>query len=278
MGVLLALLSALAYGTSDFGAGIASRRLAAGPVAAVAQTFGLVAAGAGVLLFPGAGPTALVLGWGAISGLGSALGTLSLYQGLSIGRMGVVASCSAVLTAAIPAIAGVLFFGDRLSLPAYAGIGIAVLAIGLVSRQRDPDGGQGARSGLGYGILSGAGFALLFIALDRAGTHAGAWPLLPGQAVSLVIIAPFARTAPRPGPGWRPFAGLAVGAGLLSGTANLLYLAATGHGKLAIVAVLTALYPAITVLLARTVLAERWTRLQAAGLLTAALAIALISV
>ena len=123
----------------------------------------------------------------------------------------------------------------------------------------------------------GAGFALLFIALDRAGTHAGAWPLIPGQAVSLLLVVPFARAAPKPGQGWRPFAALAVGAGLLSGIANLLFLAATGHGPLAVVAVLTALCPGITVLLARAVLAERWTRLQAVGLLAAALAIALIS-
>ena len=126
--------------------------------------------------------------------------------------------------------------------------------------------------------ITGAGFCS---ALHRAGPgrrpHAGAWPLIPGQAVSLLLVVPFARAAPKPGQGWRPFAALAVGAGPLSGTANLLFLAATGHGPLAVVAVLTALCPGITVLLARAVLAERWTRLQAVGLLAAALAIALIS-
>ena len=276
MGVLLGLLAAVAYGTSDFGAGVASRRLDAGPVTTVAQAFGLLAAGIGVLLFPGAGPTALVLSWGAVSGLGSALGTLSLYHGLSVGRMSVVATCSALLTAVIPAVAGVVL-GERLSWSAAAGIGVAVVAIGLVSWQRGTSDGHRARSGLAYGVLAGAGFALLFIALDRAGTHAGAWPLIPGQAVSLLLVVPFARAAPKPGQGWRPFAALAVGAGLLSGIANLLFLAATGHGPLAVVAVLTALCPGITVLLARAVLAERWTRLQAVGLLAAALAIALIS-
>jgi drug/metabolite transporter (DMT)-like permease len=70
---------------------------------------------------------------------------------------------------------------------------------------------------------------------------------------------------------------LTVGVGVLSGTANLLFLAATGRGQLAVVAVLTALYPAVTVVLARVFLAERWTRLQIVGLLTAAAGIAMIS-
>lgn len=276
MGVLLGLLAAVAYGTSDFAGGVASRRLAAGPVTIVARVFGLVAAGVGVLLFPGAGPTALVLGWGAVSGFGGALGTLSLYHGLSVGRMSVVATCSAVLSAVLPAAVG-LVLGEQLSLAADVGIGIAVLAIGLVAWQREPAEGHGARSGLIYGAAAGVGFGLLFIALDRAGTQAGAWPLIPGQIVSLVLVAPFARGTLRPDEGWRPVTLLAMAAGLLGGTANLLFLAATGRGALAVVAVLTALYPGITVLLARAFLAERLTRLQAVGLLAAVVAIALIS-
>lgn len=274
MGALLALLAALAYGTSDFAAGVASRRVSAGPVTATVQACGLAAAAVAVLLFPGAGPVAAALGWGAASGIGSAIGTLSLYQGLSAGPMSVVAAVSSVLTAAIPAAIGVAL-GERLSVPAGAGIGIAVLAIGLVSWQRDDGEGRRVRAGLGYGVLAGMGFALLLIALDRAGTRSGAWPLVPGQAVSLLLVLPFARGIRALGTARRP-AALTIGAGLLGGTANLIYLAATGRGQLAIVAVLTALYPAVTVLLARACLAERWTRLQALGLVTAAAAVILL--
>jgi drug/metabolite transporter (DMT)-like permease len=276
MGALLALVAALAYGTSDFAAGVASRRLAAGPVAAATQACGLLAAGAGVLLFPGAGLTPAAAGWGAASGIGSAVGTLCLYQGLSAGPMSVVATVSSVLTAVIPAVTGVTL-GDRLSVPTGAGIVIAVLAIGLISWQPGTGDGRHVRAGLGYGALAGMGFALLLIALDRAGTHAGAWPLIPGQAVSLVLVAPFARGI-RAMEAARKYAVLTIGAGLLSGIANLVYLAATGQGQLAIVAVLTALYPAVTVLLARACLAEGWTRLQAIGLLTAAAAVILLRV
>jgi drug/metabolite transporter (DMT)-like permease len=167
--------------------------------------------------------------------------------------------------------------GERLSVPAATGIGIAVMAIGLISWQRSDGEVRRVRAGLGYGALAGMGFALLLIALDRAGTHSGAWPLVPGQAVALVLVTPFARGIGEMRTARRP-AALTIGAGLLAGTANLVYLAATGRGQLSIVAVLTALYPAVTVLLARILLAERWTRLQALGLITAAAAVVLLRI
>jgi drug/metabolite transporter (DMT)-like permease len=274
MGALLALLASLAYGSSDFAAGVGSRRFASGPVTVVVQAFGLLAAGAGVLLFPGAGPASHALSWGALSGLGSAAGTLALYRGLSIGAMRVTATCSAVLTAVIPAVVGLLL-GDHLSPLAMTGVIIAVPAIALVSWQ--PRSDHRGRAGLGHGIVAGAGFALLFIALDRAGTASGAWPLVPGQGVALLLVLPFAFRARLVEGDWRPAVLPTMVAGLLAGTANLLFLAATGQGRLTIVAVLTALYPAVTVLLARILLAERSTRLQATGLLAAAAATALTS-
>ncbi len=281
MGIVLAVLAAVSYGGGDFTAGVAGRRYAAGPVTATVQAFGLVAAGMGVVLFPGSGPATRALAWGAVSGVGSAVGTLALYRGLSVARMSVVAACSAVLAAVIPAVVGVAL-GNRLSIGAWVGIVLAVPAIGLVSWQQPRDGaadGSGpARSGIGYGIVAGVGFALLFIALDRAGTSSGAWPLIPGQATSLLLVAVAVVTGGGPGGGsWRSAASFTVAAGLLGGAANLLFLAATGQGQLAEVAVLTALYPAVTVLLARLFLAEHWTRWQAVGLLTAGVAIALVS-
>ncbi len=278
MAIVLALLSAIAYGTSDFAAGLASRRLGAGPVTGVAQALGLLTAALAVLLFPGHGPDRAALVWGAISGLGSTLGTLSLYKGLAVARMTVVATISAVLTAVLPAVVGVAL-GDRLPTLTATGTIIAIPAIAFVSWHPGGDRSDGAHAGLLYGALAGLGFALLFVALDRAGTRAGAWPLVPGQLVSLVLIAPvalrgFAGLGDRP----RSAATMTLAAGVLSGVANLLFLAATGHGQLAVVAVLTALYPAVTVLLARTLLAERWTRPQVAGMLVAAVAIVLVTI
>ncbi len=277
MAVVLALMAALAYGTSDFAGGLASRRFAAGPVTAVIEAVGLLTAAAAVVLFPGGAPSATVLAWGAVSGVGTAVGALSLYHGLSVGRMSIVATLSAVLTAVIPVVVGVAL-GNHLSGSAEAGIALAFPAIGLMSWQRQANDRHAARAGVLYGVLAGLGFALLFIALDRAGTHAGAWPLIPGQLVGVLLVAPFAYrgliASGKPPPS---AVALTLGAGVLSGIANLLFLAATGRGELAIVAVLTSLYPAATVVLARAFLAERWTGVQAAGLLTSAAAIVLVS-
>lgn len=121
MAVVLALMAALAYGTSDFAGGLASRRFAAGPVTAVIEAVGLLTAAAAVVLFPGAAPSATVLAWGAVSGVGTAVGALSLYHGLSVGRMSIVATLSAVLTAVIPVVVGVAL-GNHLSGSAEAGI------------------------------------------------------------------------------------------------------------------------------------------------------------
>ncbi len=278
MAVVLALLSALSYGAGDFTAGLASRRIEARLVTGVAQTVGLAAALVAIALFPGVGPRGPALAWGALSGVGSALGTLALYRGLAVARMTVVATLSGVLTAMIPVIVGVAL-GNRLSAEAAAGIVIAVPAILLVSRQPESRRGVGDAGGGLFGVVAGLGFGLLFVALDRAGTRSGAWPLVAGQTVSVLALAPFALTVLR-GRSAAPGASallLAVVTGVLSGLANLLFLAATGRGELAIVAVLSALYPAATVLLARALLGERWTRTQVMGLAGAVIAVVLVS-
>jgi drug/metabolite transporter (DMT)-like permease len=278
VGVLLALLSALCFGSSDFTAGLGGRRSDPSAVTAIAQPFGLIAAAVAVIALSARSPTPHALWWGALSGVGSGVGTLSLYRGLAVARMSVVAPLSAVLSAALPALAGLLL-GEHLKVLAWAGIVIAMPAVALVSLQ--PAGGQGSRrAGIVTGVVAGAGFALLFIALDQAGTSAGAWPLLPGQAVAVAMVLAWAAAARnRPSrKAWSQAWRIGVATGVISGIANLLYLAATGAGQLAVVAVLTALYPAVTVLLARLVLHERWSRLQIVGLAASAVAVAAITI
>ncbi|HET9147379.1 MAG TPA: EamA family transporter [Acetobacteraceae bacterium] len=279
MAIILALLSALSYGGSDFLAGLASRRGNEGVVLMLVQPFGLVAALLALAWFRGAPPGIASLAWGAASGIGSGIGTAMLYRGLAIGRMSVVAPLSAVVAAIVPVVAGI-FLGQKLSAPALAGIAAAIPAIGLVSWQRDEANGRD--QGVFYGLIAGFGFALLFVALDRAGTAAGAWPLVPGQAVANLVVIPFAWQGIRGQPGWRSSvrssAPSCVAAGLLAGAAALLFLAASGRGYLAVVAVISSLYPAATILLARMVLGERLNRTQAAGLLAAAAAVILISI
>lgn len=276
MASLLALLAAASFGTSDFMAGLASRRLSAVTVTGIAQTLGLATAAVAVLIYGGDGPNTDVILWGAASGLGNVGGTLALYQGLAVGRMSVVATLSGLIAAVIPAIVG-LVLGDGFSTLTALGIVVAIPAIALVSWHPGPAGGGG--SGARWGILAGLGFALLFIALDQAGTDSGAWPLLAGEAVCVAVVAPWAASSlPAAVRSMRRPVLVAVAAGFLAAIANLLFLAATGRGELAVVAVLTSLYPGFTVILARIVLSERWSRLQAFGLLAAMVAVVLVSV
>ncbi|MGH8160733.1 MAG: EamA family transporter [Gammaproteobacteria bacterium] len=276
MAIVLGILAALAYGSSDFVAGLGSRRLGTGPVTLLVLFLGIVVAAIAVGLFPGSGPSPHALIWGAISGVGSASGSLLLYRGFAIGEMSVVSPLCAVFTAVVPVIVGVSL-GNHLSAVAAAGVAIAVPAAALTAFKRKTGEVKHARRGILEAVLSGVGFALLFIALDRAGTASGAWPLLPGQAVAFLLVLPFGWKVVRNLRGWTRSTTIIVVAGVLSGVANLLFLAATGSGQLAVVAVLTSLYPAVTILFARVVLGERWNALQMTGLAAVAAAIVLIS-
>lgn len=276
MGIALGLLAALCYGVSDFAGGLGGRRASAAAVAILSQPIALLAAIAAVIFLGGGSPTAPSLAWGAVGGFGSGVGTISLYRGLTVGRMSVVAPLSAVLAAAIPAGVGLLT-GDAVSALRLVGLTLAIPGIALVSR---PPAGkeQAASSGVVDGAVAGLGFALLFIGLARAGTSSGAWPLVPGQLVAVATVVALGLTLAKPVHSWRAASAPAVVTGVLGGLATLLYLAATGRGDLSVVAVLTSLYPAITILLARLVLHERWARLQIAGLGVSAVAVVLISV
>jgi drug/metabolite transporter (DMT)-like permease len=281
MSVLLGLLAAATYGSSDFLAGLASRRLPPIVVTAGAQAICLLVGVVAVLFYPGDGISGRVLLWGVASGLGAFGGTFSLYRGLAGGEMSVVATLSGLLTAVIPVVVG-LATGDSLSFLAAIGILAAIPAIGLVSWQ---PGGQAGGDGSGavWGILAGLGFGLLFVGYDRPGPGAGAWPLVVAEGTATLLAAGPALLALRRAGGWggaagyRHSLGLLVVAGVLAGVANLSFVIATHHGELAIVAVLTALYPGFTVILARLVLGERWSAAQKVGLGTALLATLLVS-
>lgn len=281
MGVLLGLLAAVGYGASDFIAGVAGRRGHSGAVAAVAQPAGIVAAIVAVVAGHAHAPSPGALWWGALSGIGTGAGTMALYWGLSVSRMSIVAPISGVLNAGLPVLAGALI-GQHLSALTWAGVAAGIPAVALVSAPppEDETGGTSRRDGVVAGLAAGAGFALLFIALDQAGTRSGAWPLVPGQTVGTAIILAWlipARNRPSReawGPSWR----YGIVAGILGGGANLLYLTATGASQLAVVAVVTALYPAATILLARIFFREPWGPVQVAGLAVSAFAIAAVSI
>lgn len=273
MGVLLALAAATAYGLSDFVGGLASRRTSAWSVAFVGAVGALAGAVALALLAPG-DPTGTDLAWGALAGVGSGTGGAFLYRGLAAGRMGVVAPVSAVGAALLPVVVAVTT-GERPSTLVWIGIAAAVPGIWLVSREPDSDGGLA--DGLVDGLLAGAGFGLLFAAMGQVPDEAGWWPTAVTQAVALVAVAVTATVLHA---GWVPRHradtwGLL--AGFLATIAVVCFLLATQSGLLTVAAVVTSLYPAVTVLLAATVLRERIHGIQGLGLACCGLAVALVA-
>ncbi len=137
-------------------------------------------------------------------------------------------------------------------------------------------GGALRRPGIPDALGAGLGFGLMFVLLERAG-DAGLWPLVGMRVSSLTLLAGAALVLGRSlrvAEGAWPTVLLA---GALDQAANVLYLLATQRGMLSLVAVLTSLYPASTVLLARLVLGERLARLQVAGLVCAAGGVGLIA-
>ncbi len=257
MAVLLALVSALAYGLSDFVGGVVSRRASAWSVAVVGQLSSTVCTAAVALLIAG-DPTGRDFSWAALAGLGSGVGTAFLYRGFSSGRMSVVAPVSAVGAAVVPIVAGAMG-GERPSGLVWLGILAALPGIWLVASvpdddlsRTDPQPGPPPASvsaGLVDGLLAGLGFGLLFAALGQVPDTAGLWPLTLAQGVSVPAVVLLATLLGAP---WVP-RGRAVRwaalAGPLGATATAAFLLASQQGYLTVAGVLASLYPASTVLL-----------------------------
>jgi drug/metabolite transporter (DMT)-like permease len=274
MGILLALAAAVLYGSSDFGGGLASRRLGSLRVSVVGSGAAAVLAWATLILVGGPGPSLRAVAWGLASGLAGGAGTLVLYRGLARGQMSVVGPLSAVGAAVVPVAAGVAL-GERPSLLSVAGVLVALPAIVLVAASGSVRGKLGA--GLLDGLAAGLAFGILFIGLAQAGQHAGLWPVASEQTGALLITLAVAVKTREPLRIPLRAAGLPVLVGASGMAATLAYFYATHFSMLAIAAVLVSLYPGVTVLLARTLLHERFTPAQRAGLGLCALAIAAIA-
>jgi len=294
----LALASAIGYGGSDFAAGLASRSAGVIQVTLLASTVSAIVVTAALPFAASHPPSAAALAWGAVAGLGGTMGALALYLGFRHAAFSVAGPISAVGAAGFSALAGLLL-GERptalaltgivLALPAIVGVsasaasGTVASAASAGGRSDEPAGDPAATTGRPIagavaGLVAGACFALLFIGLDRAGSGSGLWPVAATQVAELAValaVALAARNVRLPGPRPRLLAGI-TGATGAAGT--ILFFFATHEGFLAVTAVLTSLYPAVTIVLARTVLGERLTALRLAGLTLAAACVALIAV
>lgn len=280
MAVLLAALSALTFGAGDFCGGLSARRIAAQWTTATAQATGLVVILI-VAIAVGGSPGAGDIGLGVAAGLTGGIALVLFYWAMAQGPMSVVAPVSAVMSAVVPTIAGIVD-GERPAPLAIVGIALALPAIVLISREPAPDDDAADRHratprAIVAATVSGIGFGLFFTFISHTGADSGLWPLAGARSAAILLaLVVVAVTRPR-----RPTmdgAKLAMLTGCLDATGNSLFLLASRQGLLTLVGVIGAMYPASTVVLARFVLGERLQRHQLAGLGIAAGAVVLIAV
>jgi drug/metabolite transporter (DMT)-like permease len=272
----MAVAAAIAYGAADFLGGLATKRGSTVFAAVVcSQATGLLLVLLALPLLPAASPSRADLLWGAASGLFGGIGLALLYRGLAIGVMSVVAPVTAVCAVIIPVVVG-LAMGERPTGIAVGGIVLAVAAIVLISQSGEGENEKRARTGVGIAIASGVAIGIFLVCLERTRQEAGLWPLVPARVASVSFFAVAGLLARQTLLPRRESWTIVAGGGALDMVANILYLLAVRQGPLSIVATLTSLYPASTILLARLVLRERLRFVQQAGVACAVLAIVLI--
>ncbi len=276
---LLGLVVAAAYGTADFLGGRATRVSSPWTIVLATHAIGLVAV-TGYAIVLGADTLTLSdVALGAGAGLAGVAGLACLYRGLAVGRASVVAPLSAVGSAVLEVSWG-LARGERPGPVALAGVALALVAVAIVAGA--PDHGAVTRVSRATELALGSGAAVLLgaflVLLSGTGSGSGLWPVVISRAAPIPLLAVGLATLRRPLRVPRADRALVVSTGLLDATATALLLIAVREDLLSLVAPVAALYPAATVLLARTVQHERVGPVRAGGLALALAGLALIAI
>lgn len=273
----LAALAALSWGGAGLLAGYVSRSLPAVLVALLAQSAGLVVLLAVALGEPDP-PTARALIAGLAGGTVGGLGLLCLYHALSGPSVGVaapIAACGIL----VPVLVGVIG-GERPD--ATQAAGAVVLAAGLGAILYAGPGERRDRRAVRLATGAALAFGAFYVALDVGAQDSAAWVTVfarVGGASVLAVLAVRTR-AFGPGPDGRgaglALLGLAVLAGAVDAAGNLAFATASAIGELSVVSLISASYPAVTVVLAVVLLRQRITALRAGGLLATVVGLGLI--
>lgn len=275
-GVLWGLATAAAWGTADFTGGLASRRVAPLAVTGGSQLMGLIALVVGVVILapPVPAPDTLLLG--AVAGLAGGLGLAFLYEGLARGSMGIVSALSGAGAAVIPLLT-TLVLGTEIAPLALVGVAL-VVAAGLAAADISRD--AASRTALLLSLGAAVGFSAWYLIIDRAADAGGIWTLVASRTASvlLMVVLVAATSARSSVPALRSVLPLVVIAGVLDVAANVFFVVARGEISVALAATLSGLYPLVTMILARLVLAERLPRLGLVSVVLAVTGTILISV
>ena len=269
----LSLSAAISWGAADFSGGIAAKNTNVFSVVAAAHAVGLAFMLSLAVLFEEPIPHSTSLGWAVVAGLVGGIGLAAFYKALAVGKMGINAPLASVITAVLPLLFGFWTEGLPHALQ-LIGFVLALVSIWLVTMQRSA---TGRSRGLGLAVVAGVGFSGFLLFIRLAGPEAVFWPLVAARTASFLLMSTVILTRDR---GWKPNQAAVpyiLLAGILDSGANALYLAAAQRGRLDVAAVLSSLYPASTVILARLVLKERLSGMQNAGMAGALIAVLLIA-
>lgn len=273
--ILAGLAAALGYGAGDFSGGYAARRSDPYVVVLISGVSGLILLLLAVLLTAAPLPPTGDLLAAAIAGIFGALAVTRFYRELSRGHMGIVAPLTAVVTVTLPLLFSMLTEGLP-GLNETAGMALAVAAIWMITRSAGP--ALVTKRDLSTILVMGFFFSIFFIVIGTVSERSVLWPLIASRAASIPLMLLIVLATAR---GKRPFAlrqlPLIALVGLLDVSGSAFFALASSLGRLDIAAVLASLYPAATVLLARSLLKEQISGGQWLGLALALLAIILIT-
>jgi len=274
--ILLSLSSSLSFGVADFLGGVASRRSPVVIVLLVSQAVGLAAIAVLVAARADGPPDAVFVPLAVLSAAFGTAGVAALYRGLATGLMSVVAPIAAA-AAVIPVVWGAVR-GDAPTALQNGGIALALGGVVLVSRTRTRPGADARlAAGAGLGLVAAVLFGLFLVSFEAASRDDPYWAVLALRISSVAMLAAAALVLrPSLRTGRRGLGVLAV-IGLLDVAGNAFFAVATTKGLIGVVAVLSSLYPIVTIGLARLLLRERLHPLQTAGVGAALAGVGLIA-
>jgi drug/metabolite transporter (DMT)-like permease len=275
--VVLALGAAAVYGASDFFGAFAARRIHLVTATLFNYAVATVVILPAVLIVGGVWSTGAL--WsGVVCGALAVFGLLAFYGVLAIGPMSLLSPLIALIQSIVPvAIAAVT--GQGLSVIGWIAIGIGIVALLLLApapkRGRAHISLRGGLLSVASGLLLGASLIVLDFAPKNSGVLPALWEIITGTLVLAIVWLVLRAVGPRaalsflqPGPdavrtlsSRRAWTAAAV-SGALVAFADTFIVLALHRGNLAVVSVLTSLYPVTTVILAAAVLRERMTKLQ----------------
>ena len=274
IGPLLALGSALTWGVADFSGGMLSRRLPSAAVVGVSQACSLVALLV-LLPFMPAPTSSGWIGWAIVAGLAGSGALVCFYRALAFGTVGVVSPISAVAVS-IPVIAG-FAAGEQPRTLQVAGIVAAITGAVLASGPELRGEQHVKQRAIWYALAAAVGFGITMLAIARGSASSPMFTMVGMRSASVAafgVAAIVLRSVGGVRPGDLPKLALL---GLGDVTANALLGFATTMGLLSITAVLSALYPVVTVGLAAVILHERMKPVQIAGVVLAFVGVGLIA-